>query len=106
MAAPVYTRFRPAAEFVRYRRQASIAGMSKSCSSLYCDAWVIIHSPQGDATAARARFFSGAEMFGEDFPHRFALLLVDRSPSRHLVVPAGLQPAAVVEFQVRNELAG
>src|SRR6478672_10046177 len=45
-------------------------------------------------------------MSGEDVPYRLALLLVGRSPSRHLVGLARLERAAVVESQLRDPPAG
>src|SRR5260370_38262386 len=79
-----------------------MVGGRRSAESRSLNAWMAVDTPQGDAGAALGRRFARDEMLGEDIPHRLALLLVDRSPSRHLVALAGLKRSAAVELQVGN----
>src|ERR1700683_4996813 len=75
---------------------------SANPSSLSRDAGVIVHTPEHDAGAAPVRRLRGTQMFGKNIPHRHALLLADRGPSRHLVALAGLDAAAVAELDIGN----
>src|SRR3984893_19511974 len=96
-SSPAAPRPRPC----RKRGRAAV-DVSKTVSSLSRDARVIVNTFQGDAGAAPFRHFAGAQMPGKHVPHRLALLLIEGSPSRHLVALAGFDRAAVVELEVGN----
>src|ERR1700728_4561685 len=96
----------PRSRHGRWREQ-STAGIleidaSANPSSLSRDAGVIVNTPEHDAGAAPFRRFRGTQMFGKNIPHRHALLLADRGPSRHFVALAGLDGAAVAELDIGN----
>src|SRR5882757_10348796 len=63
------------------------------------DARIALEALKGHPTPAWHRRLSGAEMIGEDIPHRLTLWLAHGRPSGHLVVLAGRERAAAIECQ-------
>src|SRR6202158_6543233 len=104
MAGPMYSRFQRAPSASRSRRrqarEPSTVDMSKNRSSRSRDAWIIVNAPQGDAAVMPSERFAGPQMLGKDIPHRHSPLFVDRRPSRHLVILAGIERMAAVELQL------
>src|SRR5262249_45747762 len=84
------------------RLARSTIGIRSAISSSPRDARIALDTLQGDTRAALIDRFARAQIFGQDIPHRRALLLVDRCPSRNLVALVRFDRAAIVELELGN----